>query len=66
MDTALSGFFGLLHDAVSGANTVQLGVNSFIDAGTDRIPALFTRAISVNLSDTIFDSQRRRLPGRGS
>jgi hypothetical protein len=45
---------------------VELVVCSFITANTDRVPALATTVTSLQLTDTTFDSQRRRLPGRGT
>jgi hypothetical protein len=46
--------------------SVDFGVCSFVTAGTDRVPALFTTGTALELTDTTFDSQRRRLPGRGT
>lgn len=58
-------FLAALTDSDSGSNKVTLAVCSFVTANTDRVPALVTRVTSVNLFDSTFDSQRRRLPGRG-
>lgn len=63
--SAGAAFLNDLTDATSGANKITLAVCSFITAATPRVPALVTRVTAVNLSDDTFDSQRRRLPGRG-
>jgi hypothetical protein len=59
-------FLAAINDAPITIGNVQLVVASFVTAGTDRIPAIATRVSSVSLTDTTFDSQRRRLPGRGT
>lgn len=44
----------------------NLSVASFILGGAARAAAVLTPVIAASLVDTVFDSQRRRLPGRGS
>jgi hypothetical protein len=63
---ANSDFLTTINDAGISVGNVQLVVASFVTAGTDRIPAIATRVTSVTLTDNTFDSQRRRLPGRGT
>jgi hypothetical protein len=65
-NSAGSDFLAGLNDGAITNGNIQLVVASFVTGGTDRIPAIATRVASVSLTDGTFDSQRRRLPGRGT
>lgn len=65
-NTAFGNFLTDVNDAALTNGNVELVVCSFVTAGTDRQPAIATRVTSLSLTDTTFDSQRRRLPGRGT
>lgn len=57
------------HDIVTSSMLVLGGVHSVVSRisnGAPRIVGLSTPVLSATFKDTVIDSQRRRLPGRGS
>lgn len=66
--TANNLFVATANQLISGPPTEarNLSVASFVLGGVARAAAVLTPVIAASLVDTIFDSQRRRLPGRGS
>jgi hypothetical protein len=65
-EDAFPSFISTIETGSMDEGNVELVVCSFITANTDRVPALATTVTSLQLTDTTFDSQRRRLPGRGT
>ena len=52
--------------SLSSGNIFSLAVASFVANGSARVQAVANKVTAISLTDNTFDSQRRRLPGRGS
>jgi hypothetical protein len=65
--TANSNFQGVMFEAsLSSGNIFSLAVASFVSGGSSRPAVIANKVTAISLTDNTFDSQRRRLPGRGS
>jgi hypothetical protein len=60
----LSAYTGILGSAIDA--DWEWSVVSFMSGGVDRVTALVQPVIGAALTDLVLDSQRRRLPGRGT
>jgi len=66
-DAAGVAFLGAINGSVlTGGQVCRLAVASFVLDGSDRSPATFREVTQISLTDSNFDTQRRRLNGRGN